>query len=334
MTVEPRISNPAAIEVEDIRRILAAGREPIVQFSTPPSADMLERVNELCRTFGEALEVRFYTHFDSVFDADLVALLPDVRWLTLDCLRRIRNVERVADLPHLTRFGFGVEDFDRPDFLDLLPLERLTHLSVGENIRRDFDLSPLARAQALTDLQIAGHTRGIEAVAGLRRLRALDLNSIPKKQDLGFVSDVADLRSLRLVLGGRDAIDEIRHEGLETLEIIRVRGLADLGSLTRFPRLRRLHVEDQIRLAAIDLAGPPLEEVFVLNCKTLAILTGVSEIPSLRHLRVYGTGLDLNELARRDWPPAMDLLALYSGRVTEDERIRAILDARGYRAFS
>ena len=121
---------------------------------------------------------------------------------------------------------------------------------------------------------------------------------------------------------------------MESLHIGRVRELAGLGSLRRFPALRRLQVEDQLQLRQISLSGVRLRELLLTNCKNLQQLEGLDEQDKLTHFRASRTALDLDYLLKRDWAPAMQALALYSGSQKWNSAAREELDRRGYREFS
>lgn len=335
MSVEPRITDPTDVSAVTIRQILDRGAQPTIQFSKPGAEQsLLRQVNNLCKEFGDALEIRFYGFYNTVFDAAILDDIPDVQWLSLDCLTTIRNEDRVGDLKALKKFVFGVYQFDRPDFINILPLGQLKILRVLENAKRNIDLSPIVGCHDLSELTVSSQTRNLADISALNQLQKLNLNSIPTKQYLDFVCDMKGLRTLQLILGGRSSIDEISHDGLEDLSIVRVRGFERLGSLARFPSLRRLQVEDQLKLVEIDLRDAPLRELFAINCKNLESLIGLSNLATLQQLRIYGTKMDIEDLAIRDWPPSMDILALYSGRSKRDAQIRGMLDERGYREFS
>lgn len=328
-----RIFDPLTIDVDQVGKIVAAGHLPIIQFSGPTySADLLREINRLCRDFNGHVEVRFFAHGRGGFDAQVLAHLPDVQRLSLDTLTEIRNEACLGSLQHLQHLRFGVYRFTDRAFLGRLAnLPRLTHLTLGDNAKRDLDLAPLARAGQLKQLFLVGHRRGIEVLAGLPRLKHLGLSMIAKQQDLAFVSAIARLRSLFMILGGRSSIDEIRHQGLEELEIIRVRGLESLGDLARFPHLRRLKIEDQLQLRMIALAGPPLETLVLNNCKNLERLDGLDGLRHLKVFRARETKLDLDSLLEYPWPPSLQICALYSGSRKWNAAARLRLDERGYR---
>lgn len=207
----------------------------------------------------------------------------------------------------------------------------LKELSLSENEKRNFDLAPLGNCHELQRLWLNGHAKNIGIIASLPKLREITLGSIATHVRLHFLNDVGSLRSLNLILGGRPSFDEVTHPALESLSVIRVRGLASIGSLYRFPNLRSLQIEDQLQIASVVLAGAPLEKVLLINCKNLTQIEGLESLTNLVELRVSRTKLDLNALAERNWPPSMAVLALYSGSRTWNEQTRAKLTQRGYR---
>lgn len=287
----------------------------------------------LCQVFGSSLEVRFFGHYGHDFDARVLSALPDVRWLSVDCLTRIANEDWLYKLPLLERLSFGVSEFDQPDFLDGFQLERITQLSLSETRSRKLDLGGLHRCTSLTELFLQRHTRNIEALARTPVLRTLRLSGMPKQCELSFVGEMPSLQSLTLLLGGRPSLDGVSSRTLQELEIVRVRGLETLGPLDRFPKLRRLQVEDQLQLHSISVAGTQLREPSLHNCKNLESVTGLDTLAELEHFRVSRTKLDLEALLDRNWPPSMEVMALYSGSQKWNDEARAILDRRGYREY-
>ncbi|CTQ77708.1 leucine-rich repeat domain-containing protein [Roseibium alexandrii] len=327
-----RISDPDYLCYEDVKQILDNGRSVTVQFSKPAhSPDLFDSLNGLCKTFGTLVTARFFGHYQEGFDASVLSLLPDVKSLSVDSLTRIFNEDELARLPSLERLVFGVFEFDRPSFLKDLEIERFTHFAVSENRKRNFDLSPLQGCRELRKLFIQGHIRNIDTLNKLPKLEALGLSGMPKRKDLAFVCDVPKLKSFELVLGARQSINEFSHNGLEELRVRRVRSLESLGPLDRFPSLRLLHVEDQLQLHSVSLSGPSLLDIEFLNCKKLNQLSGLDEQREIKRFRVGRTELDLNEFLEFDWPPTLEVIALYSRNDNWNKAARQKLDQLGYR---
>lgn len=310
--ITERITDPTdAIDAQQIETAFAAGHGVTIQFShgcyTP---EQLREIDQLCQQHGSKIEVRFFAHDIEPFDASILSSLPNVKWLTLGAMEEARGIDTIARLPKLEQLSIDISALNDPAFLDSLPLEQLTHLSVAGNQKRNFDLAPLAGAQNLQDIFIQGHTKNIEIIGDLPNLASLGLSSMPNRQSLDFVNKIQGLKSLLLIIGGRASIDDVQNETLEELRIIRVRGLDSLGDLARFPTLRKLQVEDQLQLKALSLEGVDLRELTVLNCKNLAEITGLEDQHNLQRIRVGRTGLDLDALANLSWPETLTQLDL------------------------
>ncbi len=328
---DSRITDPVSIDPERVEAIIDAGRMPTIQFSRPGySQELLRAVDDLCAHLGHGLEVRFYGHHLAPFDAAVLAAIPHVRRLSVDCLSAIVNEQMIADLSALQSLSFGVYWFDNPNFLAGLNLANLRRLRLSETAKRNFDLGPLTAAKCLEALLVEGHTRSIDSLAHLGALQTLTLRAIPKNCDLSFVGRIESLKALKFILGGRASFNEISHPQLENLEVVWVRGLETIGPLERFPNLRSLIIEDQPRLSAIDLAGAPLQYVMLNNCKTLNEIGGLDDLDQLVEIRISRTKLDLDVLATRKWPATMKVVALYSPSLKRNAALRALLDGRGY----
>ncbi len=290
-------------------------------------------MNRLCVEFGPRLEVRFYGHYGNGFNADALTELPDVQWLSVDCLEKISNEDELTRLESLRRFSFGVYDFNTPDFLSAFEFKKLKELSLSGTKRSNFDLRFVERFKQLTELFVQGHTKSIGAISTLPKLKTLRLSGMPKKQELSFVNNIKSLGSLTLLLGSRPTIDEIKHATLEKLEIHWVRGLETLGNMGRFPALRRLRIEDQLQLRVLPLKGLQLRELAAFNCKNLDTITGLEEQERLEEFRTGRTKLDLDALVAHKWPRSMKIVAIYSGSEKWNKAAREILDQRGYGEF-
>jgi hypothetical protein len=276
---------------EKIREQIEAGRTPVVQFRESPDAATLDRTNGLCQEFGPDLQVRFFEFGWRQFDTSLLVRLPNVANLSIDCMKEISDFAPVAALPKLTRLRFAVHEHPDGRFLEQLDLPRFTHLTLGENKRRNFDLSVLGAATALEQLFVQGHDRGVESIGDLQRLAKVSLSGFPKRHDLAFLNDLAALRSLLLILGSRQSIAEFNHSELLKLRIVWVRMLDELGPLERFKNLEELVVEDQLRLARLDISGLSLRRLTVSNCKSLERIDGLEQQTRLVHLSVSRTKL-------------------------------------------
>lgn len=161
-------------------------------------------------------------------------------------------------------------------------------------------------------------------------LGQLTLSSMPSAQSLAFIANVKPLCVLRIYLGGRENLNDLSHDALEFLEVVRVRGLSDLGPLRRFSSLAGLSVRDQIKLGGIDLQGASLKFLALYNCKSLTEVSGLDAQDALIELTVSGTALHLDDFPDCQWPPSLRTLRLFSKSKRWNEAMKARLDAKGY----
>ena len=294
----PPFRDPALATPEKVAEVIASGRVPVIQFGSASEIRDLERVNALCREFGADLQVRFFSWQWREFDAGILEQLPEVANLSLDTLRAVTNLDAVARLPKLTRLRFGVHEQPNGDFLKTFPLERLSQLILAENKKRNFDLAPLARAAGLENVFIQGHDRNIEVISDLPKLSSVSLSGFPKRHDLAFLNSLAGLRKLLLILGSRETIAELTNPALEELSIVWVRLLENLGPLGRFPRLRMLKIEDQLRLRELDVSALNLRTLTIANCKQLTVLKGLQVQRDLERFWVRDTKLEVQAKLR------------------------------------
>lgn len=326
-----RITNPQTIPSERELLDRPGNRLPVIQFSQPSYGEgQLEQVNTLCRSLGNKVEVRFYGHHSEPFDASVLRHLPDVRRLSIDCLHAITNLDALYELQALQSFSFGVETFDDAAFLKNLRLGKLEDFALTNTKKNNIELGRLAEAPNLKSVWLYGHTKQIERLADCPKLNDIILGQIQSSQSLEFLSDVENLESLRIILGGRPDTNEVQHTNLQKLEIIRVRGYGDTGDLARFPRLSTLVIEDQIQLETLSLRGASLRALSIYNCKKLTSIDGLESQKGLASVKLVKTALPLDELARRKWPESLEVLALRSGSKRSDDALRTLLNERGY----
>lgn len=319
-----RIENPASPDEIQIASLLESGAEVVViQFSKSDAYDekVLGKVNVMCERFGSRLNVRFYGHYGSEFDCRTLRHLPLVRSLNIDCLMDAVHLEFLDELVWLKEFGFGVFRANIPCLLESRALKRLRRLVLGPTHKNNIDLAPLESYAQLEELFINGHTRHIGSIATLPGLQKLSLGGIGNKKSLSFIKSIASLKALTYILGGRLNVNDLAHDGLEQLEILRVLGLSEIN-LALFPKLERLTVEDQLRLNELDIRPLlKLQRLSVFNCKKLTRVVGIDSAGSLESLRIGLTNVELNEILNQ-LPTNVKALTLNSPRKRIDEKIQ------------
>lgn len=326
-----RVNDPQTISPLEIAKAARARDRLVIQFSHPEaySPRLLQDLNEACRLAGDRVQARFYGHYGTRFDAAALRHLPQVQDLAVDCLSHIDNEDEIGRLPKLQSLSMGVFDLDRPEFLKSLHLDQLKRLNLSETRKRNIDLAPLRRCPLLSELLVKGHAKGIAAIANLPALRKLTLSAIAKTNGLDFVAAMPSLVDLTLILGGRQNLDDLASATVQILQILRVRGVATLGDLSRFPTLSALRVEDQLQITHLDLSGADLERLWLYNCKNLSALHGLDRQERMREFFASGVALDLDALRDRQWPASTASVQLSSGGKRWNDAARAQLAARG-----
>jgi len=314
--------------VAEAEAALAADHDVVIQFSRPTPDDALAAVDALAATAPDRVTLRFYDFYSGPpFDAEILTGLQHVRRFDLDCLLEGVNLDALGRITGITHLALEVWNLTQKDILHHIDPSALRSLRVGDMQSKAIDGSALARFRALETVWLSNSVKAHDGLRGLPALRQITLRARPK-DSYAFLADCPALTGMSFFLGGAPAMEEVRSETLTDLSVIRCRGLDDMGDLGRFPALRHLAIEDQIRMSALDLSGArKLATLTLINCKTLARLDGLDRCP-LRALWVHGTALDLDaiEMMPRDW----DRLGLFSGRRREDNPRNAGLVARGF----
>jgi hypothetical protein len=330
---EERITNPQTVERAEIEAKIAAGNRVILQFGELCySSELLKKINNLCCELGKNLEVRFWGHYGHGFDASHLRFLPDVVALSVDGLMEASNLSALFELKNLRRLSLGIFKLGFPDWLNKIKLENLEEFSLDEAEKLNLDLSPLKNCSKLERLSLTSHFKNIDCLAQLPALRELWLRRISKKQNLGFVSKILNLKRCSLILGGRTDISEINHQGLEELEIILVQGFSSFENLKEFPSLRALKIQDQIRLGKIRFAdaNKNLQSLSIWNCKTLSRLEGIHHLANLQSVFLGKTDISFDSLIKQKRPSSLKIFNFSTNKVKENAEIRRTLDMLGY----
>ena len=288
-------------------------------------AQYLGWIQQACAARGDRLEIRFYDHFEDVFDATVLDSLPGIRRLSIDGLPSLRHPEAVGRPPKLMSLRFGPRHAGSAGVLGALGVHRLTEFTLSGTPSPSLDLAPLAEARALRALRLLGHGKNTEALAGVTSLLELVIQPSSKFR-LDFVNRLVALQSLKLVLGNATSIASIEAlPSLRDLSLREVRHLEDLGDLERLPSLRRLQVDGQPKLAELRV-GPrsaALEHLYLYSVAGLRSLHGFPQLPAVKSLFAYDSRLDLLE---SHLPPTLTHFRLMTkavkGRDAHEARVR------------
>ena len=326
------IDNPVVLNRDQIKQDLHGGNQVIIQFSHPDfyGSSILEEVDELCMHLDENFVVRFYGHYSLSFDSLTLLRIPHVKTLHLNSLTQAHNIEALATLKHLHSLHLGIYELDHSNILGIDSLYSLRDLVIFSE-KKMLNLQYLKEFSHLEHLHVGGKVKNLDAIGDLENLNYLALHSI-SKLPLTFINRLKRLKHLRIMLGGREHIQEIEENEIDHLEISRVRGFHDLTNITNFRALTSLVIEDQAQLMEIsfDRGMKELTEISILNCKNLNRLTGMEQLPSLGKLCIFKTSIDFNLFIQQKLPSALSELEFITSRRSVDKEIQDALLKLGF----
>ena len=289
----------------------------------------LAQLNDLCKTWGEKLTVRFWGFHGKDFDAAILHEIPDVAALVINSMYDdAQNLAVLGELTKLRHLSMGIFGLTDKQVLSRIPLKGLTSLSLEETNTKALDLAPLADAKNLRSLALYGHKKNIGAISDLTQLERLTFNPT-KSVSCDFLNGMRSLQTLNFVLGTGDSLTDLTTlPAIEDLAITMVRGLSDLGNLQRFPTLKRLLIQDQPHLHEITMSADntALTHLWFNNCPNLTALPGFAALPRAISLRAFKTGLDIEAI---DMPPTLTHAAIHSGARRDESAEHAAITARG-----
>lgn len=329
-----RINDPVSIDKNLIETELKSNKHVIVQFSDRTYNDaLLHELNELCLRHDKNFGIRFYGHPRDPFDCSVLTKIPNVKCLYVDCLQKADNLSALAELKYLQKLYIGIFELQDTEILGAENFTQLRELTISNTKTKGLNLKYLKNYNFLNYLCVCGHTKNIDAIGELSTLSSLALHLIGNKISVDFINKLKNLETLRFMLGGRENINEIDENGIKRLEIVRVRGFKEFKNISKFKKLNTLLIEDQIQLANIDFDQPLeyLEDVKLLNCKTLSKINGLYNLASLKHLRVHTTNIDFDTLIQQPLPESLDIFAFYTDKEKVDRAIYDKLKNMGYR---
>ncbi|MFF2484620.1 hypothetical protein [Paenibacillus sp. NPDC058071] len=329
------INDPVALDQVQIKQDLLGGNQVIVQFSHPDFyGSILEEVDELCARLDENFGVRFYGHYSLSFDGRTLMRIPHVKTLYLNSLAQAHNIETLATLEHLYSLHLGIYELENSDILAIDSLRSLRDLTITSD-KKVLNLQYFKEFSHLEQLHIGGKVKNLDAIGHLEDLNYLALHSI-SKMPLHFVNQLKKLKHLRILLGGREHIQEIEENEIDDLEICRVRGFNDLSNITNFKALTRLVIEDQIQLQEIrfDRELKLLEELSISNCKSLAHLSEMQQLPALCKLRIFKTAIDFDSFIQQKLPSALSEFEFATSKSKVDQEIKDSLSKLGFQKWS
>jgi internalin A len=239
--------------------------------------------------FSAALSEREYKSI-----ARLLSAYPSVTLrVYMDYKRTIQDLEFLRHFPWLRGFEVDIWHLESIDGLTHLSPE-LSYLGIGAT-RKTFSMAVLERFRSLRELALEGQLNGIGTISQLRGLEQLTLRSITLP-DLAILVPLRRLWSLDIKLGGTKNLELLPIVGpLKYLELWMIKGLDDIGSISRIHTLQYLFLQSLKRVTDLpDFSRlPNLRRVHLETMKGLTDICKLAAAPALEELEV----LDMPQLS-------------------------------------
>lgn len=287
--MKKRINISSDWTADDIRQLATDPELGILQYGeyqTPPK-ELLELLNQLLfLTRGDVL-FRIYGFHTTAADLSVLHLLKNVRRLSVDCCTKAEHFDAIAALPALVELALDVHEAEDLAILQQVPAT-LQSLRIGKTKTRKLSLDILTRFDKLETLSINGQSRQLAAIAELDSLRSLAISGIPL-QALDWIPRLPALQSLSLGFGGAEQLDCLAGmASLQQLDLLRVKGLADLSVLVNLPALQMLKVSDQPHLSTLpDLGAATALQRIVMENVGLHSIHSLYQAPALQELALF-----------------------------------------------
>ncbi|WP_324027647.1 hypothetical protein QSV08_06770 [Maribacter sp. BPC-D8] len=329
------ITNPVTIDKEFITTEVASGNNVIVQFDdTIYTDEILSDLNTLALELDTNLEIRFYGHDKNTFDCATLLKVDNVKSLSINCLKKVKNLGELSKLKQLEKFTFGIEEFKETEILNSENLKSIRDLSIATKKTKNLNLEYLKGYDKLVSLSVSGPFKNIAAIGEAKELTTLRLSSISGKVPLDFVNQLNNLKLLHISLGSRDNIDEINGGNIETLKLLWIKNLTSLDNIHRFKHLTYLQVENQAQITTITFNSEmkSLTRLGIINCKGLTTLDGLKNLTSLKMLVITRSlKLDFESVINQELSSSIEHFNFVTERKGLDKNIKEKIRSLGYK---
>lgn len=259
---------------------------------TPGPADpsTWDLLNERFFPRRPEVELRVYGFYGVSCDLSFLPRVSNLRRFSVDCCMDATGLEHLAALPRLESLRVSVHSLRSFDFLGGISPGNLVELSLGPAKSKRLSLEPVGRFDGLRRLELYGHTRDLQVVAGLPGLERLSLRSTGAA-DVGFLPTISGLRDLALVgvrCGDAGILSPLVR--LKSLFLAQLKELSDLSPLSTLPALERLSLASLPLVKALPgcsgskaagAAWPSLRFIELRSMKGLTRIVAPGDMPSL-----------------------------------------------------
>ncbi|WP_452227743.1 hypothetical protein [Lacinutrix sp. MEBiC02404] len=329
-----RLTNPENIDKSFIESEIESGNNVIIQFDEITYNDgILSDLNILAKKLDRNFEIRFYGHDKKTFDCKTLLKVNNVKNLSINCLKKVKNLNELSKLEHLEKLIIGIDDFKETEILNSDNFKSIQELNLATSKTKNLNLEYLKEYTNLTSLGISGNFKNTESIGQIENLGTLYLSGTNHKIKFDFVNQLKNLKELYLSFGSRENIDEIIGENLESLTILWIKNLNTLN-ISRFKKLKYLQVENQAQIESIEFNSRmnSLSKLKIINCKGLLKMEGLKELNSLKTLIISRSlKLEYENIINQELPKSLEHFNFYTARKAFDTEIKDRIRSLGYK---
>lgn len=272
------------VTADDLRQLAARPRINTLQTSRPVSDSVWPLLNDAFFAARPDVALRVYGAPD--YDLSFARRMSHVRRFSADCLRRVTNLEAIAEMAKLESLGLGVLELQTFSVLDRVPAT-LGTLFLGNTESKRPSLTHLGRLTELRTVYLEGQANAIEVLGDLHNLEDLTLRSITTP-DLAYLSPLKRLWSLDIKLGGIRSFRGIEGKAIKYLELWQIRGLQNADIIAALPGLQNLMLQSLPHVHALPslTRASGLRRIIFDNLKGLEDFSALRDAPALEQFRL------------------------------------------------
>lgn len=326
-----RINFRSGLSEDEIKQLVADSTLRVLQTDRPVDQATWRLLNDLFFPYRPDVEIRIYGYYSADCDLTFLHWLPNLVNLSIDCVMDASNAECIGELQNLQSLAIGIYSLDNFDFLQNIPSQSLTKLSLMTTRSKRPEISALSRFKNLRTLYIEGQQKGIESIAMLTQLEDLTLRSV-SPDNLDFLKSLSQLWSLDIKLGGTTNLNALQGMSqIKYLELWQIRGLNDIDIISSLTGLQNLFLQSLKNITHIPNLSElhSLKRIYLENMKGLMDVSGLSTAPALQefsYAMAGGMPTDYETLLRQ---PSLERASVWFGSSKKNDAFRDMASKNG-----
>jgi hypothetical protein len=247
----------------------------------------------------------------------------------------IENLQSLLKLPKLSSLQICAEDISSFDFLNGLE-GKLTSLFLGKTRSKKPRLGVLSKFKKLEELSLHGHTKEIEVISQLTRIKHLSLSGLTI-DDFDFLNSFNELDSLSIDLIKCNDFTALQRIRVKKLNIAEIRNLQDLSFISGVKGIQNLCLSYLNKVTSLPTleSNTSIRRVGISDMRMMNDIKALFECENLTDF--YFTN-DNTPLEAKDFEPLLNLKKLKyvtvgTGRSGKNKEVDKLLSPAGFMGY-